>query len=105
MSDVEGPLGGEGQRLRAFRLAVRAGWWTLLVGWLILILAWLWMLVVFCRAPGWLESLWAGMAFAEMRGLSVRLLAIFKLGLFGLLLVLVWATIWVRALGKEGLEK
>jgi len=102
MSDVESLLGGEGQRLRAFRLAVRAGWWTLLVGWLILMWGWLWGLVIFWWQPAWMTSLWAGVGFAEVRTFWVYALGTFKFGLLGLLLLLIWATIWVRSLGREG---
>ena len=55
MNEVERLLGGESEAYGAFRLAVRAGWWTLLIGALMLTYGWLMgLLLITLGVPvGW----------------------------------------------------
>ena len=105
MNEVERLLGGESEWLRLARLAVRAGWWTLLVGVVFLTFGWLsGLLLLGWGGPGWMLRLWGGVSVEEFRLLWMSFLGLMKLGLFFLLLVLIWATLWLRAAQKEGLE-
>ncbi len=101
MNEVERLLGRDGDKLRGLGLAVRAGWWTFLIGWLVVIYAWLMGLVVFKAEPAWVAALWGGVSFAEIKPLWMRMLMFLKLALLGAFLVLIWATLWLRALRRE----
>ena len=85
---------------------MRAGWWTLLIGWLILTYGWLMgLLLIKWGAPACVRSLWGGVSATEFRLVWIGFLGLMKLGLFFLLLVLLWATLWLRGLRKEGLPE
>jgi len=104
MSEVERLLGGGTEKLREFRCAVRAGWWTLLIGLAGLTWGWLMgLLLIKWGVPGWMRALWGGVSVGEFRLVWIGLLCLMKLGLFFLALVLLWATLWLKSLKKEGL--
>ncbi len=106
MNEVERLLGGGTAKLREFRCAVRAGWWTLLIGALILTYGWLMgLLLIKWGAPGCVRRLWGGVSVTEFRLVWIGFLGLMKLGLFFLLLALLWATLWLRGLRKEGLPE
>ena len=106
MDEVERLLGRGAKTLQPLRLAVRAGWWTLLAGTLILICGWLMgLLLIKWGAPGCVRRLWGGVSVTEFRLVWIGLLGLMKLGLFFVLLTLIWATLWLRGLRKEGLPE
>lgn len=105
MNEVERLLGGDHEKLRGFRLAVRAGWWTFLIGWLMIVYGWLMGLIIFKAEPAWVAALWGGVDFAEMKPLWMRMLMLLKLALLGAFLVLIWATLWLRALKRASSER
>ena len=101
MNEVDRVPGGD-HKLRWLQLAVRAGWWTLLIAVIIQTCTWLMWLMLFKVQPSWMVTLWGGMSFAEIRPLWIRFVAAFKFALLCLFLVLIWATLWLRALRHEG---
>lgn len=106
MNDVERLLGGEPEWLRLARLAVRAGWWTLLVGVVVLTYGWLMgLLLLRGGVPGWMQALWGGVSGEQLRLVWLTFLGLMKLGLLLLLLALIWASLWLRWAKKEEVEE
>lgn len=103
MNDVERLLGRESAGVRALRVALRAGWWTLLIGFLFLMYAWLaGLLLLKVGVPAWLLTLWGGASVADFRLVWLLSVGFLKFGLGIILLALIWGTLCLRALKKEG---
>ncbi len=104
MNEVERLLRGGSEKVPEFRCAVRAGWWTLLIGLAILTYGWLMgLLLLRWGVPDWMLTLWGGVSVGEFRLVWICFLGLMKVGLFFLLLALLWATLWLRSLKKGGL--
>jgi hypothetical protein len=104
MNDIRTLLGGESDAVRALRLAIRAGWWTVLVGVLILAYAYVAGLLVLKIHPGLVTAVSGGVDLQEFRNAWFYFLAAFKFLLLVAVLLLIWAHLWTRSLMRAGKE-
>jgi hypothetical protein len=83
-------------RLRA---AVRAGWWIVALAAAVLTLQWLAYLVLTAQQPSWFLWLWGhGATWPQVQGVWLAAMAVFKLCIWVLALIVLWATVWRRML-------
>jgi hypothetical protein len=101
VNDIRALLGCESDGVRAVRLAIRAGWWTVLMGVLVLTYVWLVGLIVIKLQPGWVTAMSGGVAYAEFRQAWFYFLAGGKFILLLAVMLLVWAHLWTRSLARE----
>jgi hypothetical protein len=102
VSEVERFLGRESGAVGAVRVALRAGWWTLLIGVLFLLYAWLaGLLLLKIGIPGWMLAMWGGASVTDFRLVWLLAVGFFKFSLGLILLALIWGTLCLRALKKE----
>jgi hypothetical protein len=86
-------------RLKAF---VRAGWWTVLIGVVFLMLQWIFYLAFMSSRPSWALEFWGqGARWETIQNLWLWIAAIFKLFLWLMALIMIWLTLWNRALRKR----
>lgn len=85
------------------RSAAVAGWWMLLIGAIFLTLQWfVYLAVASCPAKGcWLIRVWGpGLDWPTIQMVWLWMFAGLKLAFWLLALVVIWLTLWARALRK-----
>jgi len=87
------------QRLRT---AVRAGWWTFLICMGVVLIQWFGTAVFLARQPAWFLRLWGpDMTWAQVEGMVMHFLLMFRVFVGMFAVILAWATLWSRALRKH----
>ena len=84
------------------RAAAVAGWWVVLIGYLLLLITWMAYLAILSAQPRWLLAMWGqgDVSWAFMQTVSLWFMGAFKLGLWLLILVVLWLTLWARELRR-----
>jgi hypothetical protein len=86
-------------RLRA---AVRAGWWTFLIAMGVVLVQWVATAVFLARQPAWFLRLWGpDMTWAQIEGVVMHFLLVFRVFVGTFAVVLVWASLWSYALRER----
>jgi hypothetical protein len=86
---------------RRVRAAATAGWWVLLVAVALLTWSWLAYLFVMSNKPAWMQSLWGpDVSWELMQTVWLWAMAILKVGMWLMLLVVLWLTLWARQMRK-----
>ena len=84
---------------RKVRAAAIATWWVALIGYVMLTAIWLVYLAMVTTRPSWLPAMWGqDVSWDVMQTVSLWFMGVFKLFLWFLILVALWATLWARQL-------
>jgi hypothetical protein len=85
------------------RAAAVAGWWVVVIGYAALSAVWLVYLALVSARPAWFLTIWGGgdVDWLLVQTVSLWLMGAFKLGLWFLILVALWLTLWARELRKQ----
>lgn len=84
------------------RSAAVAGWWTILVAVCFVILLWLAYLCVTTTHPAWILRLWGpDMTWPLMQWIFLRVIIIFRILVWCMILMTLWLTLWARQLKKR----
>lgn len=84
------------------RSAVRAGWWTVLIATCFLLLQWVVYHFIISRQPEWMLYFWGeGITWDDIQSIWLWAMGVFKLGVWFMILAVVWLTIWARLLTKK----
>lgn len=79
-----------------------AGWWTVLIAVVFLTVQWIVYLMVISRQPEWVICFWGpGITWDDIQSIWLWAIVAAKIGLWFLILVIVWLTVWVRLLAKK----
>ena len=89
--------------VRKVRLAAVAGWWTLLIAAVFLSLQWIAYLVIMDCRPEWVLRFWGGHAVSWplVQTMWLWLVGIFKMIIWVAAMIVIWLTLWARALGRS----
>jgi hypothetical protein len=84
------------------RAAAVAGWWVVVIGYALLSVVWLVYLAIVSARPAWLLTVWGGgdVTWSFVQTVSLWFMGAFKLGLWLLILVVLWLTLWARELRR-----
>jgi hypothetical protein len=86
-------------RLRA---AVRAGWWIVALAVVVVTLQWIGYLVLISHQPSWFLWLWGPDAtWPQVQNVWLATTAAFKLAIWIMALIVLWATVWRRMLTRR----
>ena len=86
---------------KCVRAAAVAGWWTLLIAAIFVTVQWLAYLMIMRAKPAWVLGLWGpDVTWQTVQTVALWLVGVFKLCLWLLALLVIWATIWAHKLRR-----
>ena len=103
MAKAKAAAGTENTFERRLQAAVRAGWCTIAIWAILLTVSWLVWLIFMHTQPRWLIWLWGGqLTWPKVQEVCIWFYGAFKIVLFSFLMIVVFATLWLRRLRCAG---